>query len=150
ILYIAKSWVLGESTLATAAVVGPPLQSLPTATPWVPEYVLYRDGPRNSSGQNSEGGASTTGTPAPGGTIPTQTSMGYGLTNPDKDNNPPAPANDARTIKPVMTVVYQGANDMLHAFRAGPNIASLAPSPCATYTGVLPTTPPPLPQECGG
>ena len=32
--------------------------------------------------------------------------------------------NDTRTnLKPVMTVVYAPANDMLHAFRAGPNVS---------------------------
>src|SRR5206468_4117309 len=52
-------------------------------------------------------------------------------------------------IKPVMTVVYAGANDMLHAFRAGPNVDSTT-TPC-TYTGVAPNnTPPPSPRECGG
>jgi hypothetical protein len=154
ILYIANSWLLGESTLATAAVVGPPLESLPLATPWVPEYQLYLNGPR-TGGANSEQTSSAPGTPAPGGTIPNQTSRGFGLTDPDKDSptgNPGLPGGglDNRTIKPVMTVVYQGGNDMLHAFRAGPNVASIAPSGCATYTGIPPTVNPGAPIECGG
>jgi hypothetical protein len=146
ILYKAKSWILGESTLATPAVVGPPLDSTPDATPWVPEYTFYVQGPRNSSGANSEQNPTVPGTPAPGGSIPTQTGQGFGLTRPGKDN-PAAPGNDARTIKPVMTVVYAGTNEMLHAFRAGPNV----PSASCTYTGVTPNNVPPAsPTECGG
>ncbi|HKC11673.1 MAG TPA: hypothetical protein VKI41_06410, partial [Vicinamibacteria bacterium] len=146
ILYHAKAWVMGEATLATAAVVGPPLESTPDATPWVAEYNFYIQGPRTGSGANAEQSPTVPGTPPAGGSIPSQTSQGFGLTRPDRDN-PPAPANDGRTIKPVMTVVYAGGNDMLHAFRAGPNIASLS----CTYTGVTPNNvPPAAPTECGG
>lgn len=159
ILYIARSWILGEATLATAAVVGPPLESLPLATPWVPEYQLYLNGPR-TGGANSEQTSSSAAAPAPGGAIPNQTSRGFGLTDPDKDaptGNPglAAGAMDSRSLKPVMTVVYQGGNDMLHAFRAGPNVSSLA-NPCGpggavgSYTGVPPVAPPAPPTECGG
>jgi hypothetical protein len=146
ILYHAKSWVLGEATVATAAVVGPPLESTPDATPWVPEYTFYLQGPRTGTGANAEQNPTVAGTAPPGGSGPSQTNQGFGLTRPDRDN-PPAPANDARTIKPVMTVVYAGSNDMLHAFRAGPNIASAS----CTYTGVTPNNvPPAAPTECGG
>src|SRR6266511_1590994 len=146
ILYKAKSWILGESTLATPAVVGPPLDSTPDATPWVPEYTFYLQGPRTGTGQNAEGGATTPGIPPPGGAIPVQTGQGFGLNRPDKDN-PAAPGNDSRPIKPVMTVVYAGTNEMLHAFRAGPNLLSAS----CTYTGVTPNNVPPAsPTECGG
>ena len=146
ILYKAKSWILGESTLATPAVVGPPLDSTPDATPWVPEYTFYLQGPRTGTGQNAEGGATTPGIPPPGGAIPVQTGQGFGLNRPDKDN-PAAPGNDSRPIKPVMTVVYAGTNEMLHAFRAGPNLLSAS----CTYTGVTPdNVPPASPTECGG
>jgi len=83
ILYKAKPWALAESSLATAAIVGPPISSTPDGTPYVPEYVKFQNGP---------------------GTL----ASGFDL----RKNN--AAGN------PVMTVVYAGANDMLHAFRAGP------------------------------
>ncbi len=117
ILYTKKDWILAESTLATAAVVGPPLQSEPAK--YLDEYVLYRDGPRDSSGFNPDNAG-------------TQIKMGFGLTNPDKDGTTPpsttgAGVADPRALKPVMTVVYVGANDGLHAFRAGPNCSPTIP-----------------------
>lgn len=101
ILYTAKSWVLADSEFATAAVVTQPLPSEPLATPWVAEYQLFRDG--DGAGRpNSDG----------------MLRQGYGLRNPDGDASA---GNDSRNdLKPVMTVVYSPANDMLHAFRAGP------------------------------
>ena len=124
ILYKAKTWVLADSTLATAAVVAPPLQGSPTLFPQ--EYTYLRDGPRDATSKNPD--AATTN----------QITMGFGLANPDADNTTPPSGNatgaiDGRVVKPVMTVVYAGANDMLHAFRAGPNCA---PSTAAcTETG---------------
>jgi hypothetical protein len=124
IIYKAKSWVLADSTLATAAVVAPPLQGSPTIFPL--EYTYLRDGPRDATAKNPDA-ASTN-----------QITMGFGLANPDADNTTPPSGNatgalDGRAVKPVMTVVYAGANDMLHAFRAGPNCA---PSTAAcTETG---------------
>ncbi len=62
--------------------------------------------------------------------------QGYGLRNPDQDQS--GTGNDSRNnLKPVMTVVYAPANDMLHAFRAGPNVS---PSTACN----------PVTNECGG
>ena len=112
ILYSANNWMLPDSTLATAAVVAPPLPDRnvePTATPYVPEYRLYRDGPRDGSGKNPD-------------IAGTQLRQGFGLANPDDDNTVGSGQIDTRNqLKPQMTVVYAPANDMLHAFRAGPN-----------------------------
>jgi hypothetical protein len=92
ILYKPKPWALGESSLATAAVVGPPLD--PPVTPtkdyrpaiFKDEYDKYVKGP---------------------GTL----DQGFGLRIPTSGT------------APVMTVVYAGANDMMHAFRAGTSVA---------------------------
>jgi hypothetical protein len=101
--YQKRAWVLAESTLAAPAVVTPPLQGTPATH--APEYALFRDGPRTASDIATDGLA-----------------LGFGLRNPDKDATSLAsPGADSRTtLKPVMSVVYHGANDMLHAFRAGP------------------------------
>src|SRR6185436_14360748 len=106
IVYHARPWLMAESTLSSAAVVGPPIEITPGTTGFVDEYNKYRDGPRNASDVGQNGLA-----------------QGFGLRNPDKDTTSNAsPGDDGRTtLKPVMTVVYVGANDMLHAFRAGPN-----------------------------
>src|SRR5262249_55401515 len=89
-----------ESTLAAPAIVGPPPQPDPGIHS--SEYRLFRDGVR------------TGGTGLPGA-IP----LGFGLRNPD-DDGPNGPDPLRPSLKPKMTVVYQPANDMLHAFRAGP------------------------------
>jgi len=110
ILYKARSWILADSELATAAVVTPPLPAEPTATPYLAEYSLFRDGPR-VSGTNAE---RSVGSPA-------QVKMGFGLRSPDADGTVATAAVDTKVgLKPVMTVLYAPANDMLHAFRAGP------------------------------
>ncbi|HVR72198.1 MAG TPA: hypothetical protein VMT87_15245 [Vicinamibacteria bacterium] len=97
-----RASLLAESTLAAPAVVTPPLQGNPETH--VAEYKLYRDGPRATGDIAANGIAN-----------------GFGLRNPDVDANTPATGPDTRTtLKPVMSVVYHGANDMLHAFRAGP------------------------------
>jgi hypothetical protein len=121
LFFTARSWVLGDSELATAAVVTQPLPSEPVATPWVAEYQLFRDGDGTSRPDTDE-----------------MVRRGYGLRNPDGDAS--GTGNDTRAnLKPVMTVVYSPANDMLHAFRAGPNVS---PS-----TSCNPATPG---HECGG
>ncbi len=109
LLFKARSWILGDSELATAAVVTPPSLSEPDATPYVPEYILMRDGVRNASSKNPD----TSGTQIP---------KGLGLTRPDDDQTVAKGVPDVRSsLKPVMSVIYAPANDMLHAFRAGPN-----------------------------
>jgi hypothetical protein len=96
-----RGWLMAESTLAAPAVVAPPLQPIPSVHS--AEYTLYRDGPRDGSNNATNG-------------IPN----GFGLRNPDKDRAAQAsPGPDGRTtLKPVMSVVYHAANDMLHAFKA--------------------------------
>jgi hypothetical protein len=114
ILYKPKPWAMAESSLATAAVVGPPIDATPDATPYGPEYKLYHDGPRNGTGQSTVSDDS-------------QVIKGFGLTSPDDDGTVlpsgngtgPVAINSRPTLKPVMSVLYAGANDMLHAFRAG-------------------------------
>jgi hypothetical protein len=109
ILYQVREWILADSTLATPAVIAPPSQQEP-ATYKDPEYFLFRDGPRNSSGQNPD----TTGS---------ELYQGFGLRQPDQDGTVTAvDTPDTRVgLKPAATVVFSPANDMLHAFRAGPN-----------------------------
>jgi hypothetical protein len=102
ILFQERGWLLGDTTLSAVAVVGPPLKVPPAQH--TAEFVLFRDGFRDPStalGVND-------------------IDRGFGLRNPDGDD--PNPQSNA-TLKPVMTVVYLGANDMLHAFRAGPECA---------------------------
>ena len=122
ILYKARSWVLADSELATVAVATPPLPN-PPAEPkiYVQEYDLLTKGPRDASGKNTD-------------TAGLQLRQGFGLRSPDDDNTAgtgtlevdPRPA-----LKPVMTVVYAPANDMLHAFRAGPCYSpSTTPANC--------------------
>jgi hypothetical protein len=109
ILYKARPWILADSEMATAAVVTPPSLSEPEATPYVPEYQLYRDGTRDASGKNIDSSGS-------------QVYQGFGLTQPDNDMTVASGAVDTRAnVKPVMTVIYAPGNDMLHAFRAGPS-----------------------------
>lgn len=102
LLYTARSWVLGDSEMATAAVVTPPQTNGPTGNPYLAEYDTYIKGPR-------------VGSDNPG--TRDQIKQGVGLSLPDDDGSPGTPA----VLEPVMTVVYLPANDMLHAFRAGPN-----------------------------
>ncbi len=132
ILYVANTSILAESTLATPAVVGPPQEELPEATVWKPEYLLYRDGPRDHTNPNKE----------PDGESSFSASMirsGFGLRNPDRDANNVSIGtvqgrvfyqDDARPIKPVMSVLYAGSNLALHAFRAGTNVATNITTAC--------------------
>src|SRR4029453_1882053 len=78
ILYVTRTSILAESTVATPAVVGPPQEELPEGTAWKPEYLLYRDGPRDHSNPaNEPDGEATFG----GSMI----RAGFGLRNPDRD-----------------------------------------------------------------
>jgi hypothetical protein len=112
VLYKAREWVLADSELATAAVVTPPSLSEPDATPYVAEYRLYRDGVGNA---------------------PSEIQQGFGLSRPDNDKTTADPGRPL--LKPVMTVVYAPANDMLHAFRAGPNCVSGSRTNTCTENG---------------
>jgi hypothetical protein len=116
LLFKARSWVLADSELATAGVVTPPNLNEPAV--FVPEYELMRDGPRTATGNPDSAG--------------TQIRQGFGLAQPDDDGTTGSNEIDGRAaLKPVMTVVYAPANDMLHAFRAGPCYSpSTSPSNC--------------------
>jgi hypothetical protein len=128
ILYKAREWVLGDSELATAAVVTPPSLSEPDATPYVAEYKLFRDGAGDKPRTDSDA----------------MIRQGFGLSQPDDDGATASHTADARAgLKPVMTVVYAPANDMLHAFRAGP---SCSPA----FTSYSPLTPNSACAEGGG
>jgi hypothetical protein len=98
----ARGWILGDTTLAAPAIVTPPLKFPPSQH--TAEFILYRDGRRDANAQGIN-----------------EIDKGFGLRNPDGDD--PSPQGNT-ALKPVMTVVYLGANDMLHAFRAGPECAT--------------------------
>ena len=119
ILYKARSWVLADSELATVAVATPPLPAEPKA--YVEEYQLLTKGPRNAAGKNTD-------------TAGLELKQGFGLRNPDDDNTAgsgPLAIDTRSALKPVMTVVFAPANDMLHAFRAGPCYSpSTTPANC--------------------
>jgi hypothetical protein len=104
-LFKARTWIMAESTLAAPGVITPPLQSN-VSTHLSPEYVLYRDGPRD-----------TTVTPKVARNL---TNSGFGLRNPDDDGTPTSQADT--TLKPSMSIALQPTNHMLHAFRAGPQL----------------------------
>ena len=140
LLYTARSWMLADSELATAAIVTQPLPAEPDS--FLQEYSLFRDGPRDGNGKNTSSSSAD------------QVYQGFGLRNPDNDGevgittdtsvtpNVHTGVPDSRTeLKPVMTVVYVPANDMLHAFRAGPNV-----SPSTSCDEVAS----PATDECGG
>ena len=138
ILYQARSWVLADSELATAGVVTPPSLAEPEATPYVKEYRLYRDGAGATPRANSD----------------VMIRQGFGLARPDDDGSASTPptADTRDKLKPVMTVVYAPANDMLHAFRAGPCFSpSSTPANCTPGSAPPPpvVTPPTLPERGG-
>jgi len=108
-----RGWTLPDTTLSTPAVVTPPLRSTPDKHP--AEFVLFRDGRRD---QNREG--------------INEVDLGFGLRNPDFDDSNPQSKVD---LKPIMTVIYIGAQDMLHAFRAGPNCGATDPTQCGEQGG---------------
>jgi hypothetical protein len=118
LLYTARTWLLAESTIATPGFVGPPGE-LPTVK-HSKEWVVYTDGPRKLDNSMA------TSNPI---------ENGFGLRNPDR--LAPLPVDTSGELEPVMTVVYVGANDMLHAFRAGPQ-------------GCTATTCPSTGKEAGG
>jgi hypothetical protein len=132
VLYAPSTAILAESTVATPAVIGPPQEEQPEGTVWKPEYLLYRDGPRDHTNPAKE----------PDGVSAFTAGMvrsGFGLRNPDRDANNTSIgtvqgrvfyANDARPIKPVMSVLYAGSNLALHAFRAGTNVATTITTAC--------------------
>jgi hypothetical protein len=131
LLFKARDWVFADSELATAAVVTPPSLSEPEATPYVAEYKLYRDGTRDTNGKNID----------PAGD---QIRQGFGLTQPDDDKTVGSGTPDTRAgVKPVMTVIYSPSNDMLHAFRAGPNCSP-------AFSSHSPLTVNPACSETGG
>jgi hypothetical protein len=139
LLYRARTGgLLAETTLAQPALVTPPANKLPTVHS--SEYLLYRDGPRIRTGANTgENPVNCFGVPC--------TSLGFGLRNPDRDGRELTPSRASgqsrQLLKPVMSVVYVAANDMLHAFRAGPCLSSAGL--CAE-----PTNGAPLGLEDGG
>lgn len=117
LLYRQRAWNLGESTLAAPAVAGPPSAKEPGRH--VAEYGLYINGPRDS------------GT----GVAINALAQGFGLRNPDDDGTTdPEDADTRMTLKPVMSVIYHAANDMLHAFRAGPCRNASGASVCSDNT----------------
>ncbi len=146
VLYVARTSILAESTVATPAVVGPPQEELPEGTAWKPEYLLYRDGPRDHTNPaNEPDGEATFG----GAMI----RSGFGLRNPDRDgrNNTIGTvqgrvfyANDSRGMKPVMSVLYAGSNLALHAFRAGTSVATAITTACGSATAEI------TGRDCGG
>lgn len=98
LLYQDRDWLMGDTVLSSVAVATPPLRFEPSQH--ISEFVLYRDGRRDADGQGVD-----------------EVELGFGLRNPDFDDENP---ESKTALKPVMTVVYHGANDMLYAFRAGP------------------------------
>jgi hypothetical protein len=142
ILYVARTEILAESTVATPAVVGPPQEELPEGTAWKPEYELYRDGPRDHGDPTTE----------PDGKALFDANViraGFGLRNPDRDGTNVSIGtvqgrvfyqNDSRPIKPVMSVLYAGSNLALHAFRAGTSVATSITTACT----------PSATTDCGG
>jgi hypothetical protein len=142
-LFVARSQILAESTLATSAVVSPPQEELPEATTWQTEYTLYRDGPRTHTNATKEPDGEN-----PGGSALIRS--GFGLRNPDADGNNTVAGSvqgrifyndDARlTLKPVMSVLYAGTNSALHAFRAGPSVKTVVTTACTPSATV----------DCGG
>jgi hypothetical protein len=108
LLFKDRGWLLLDTILGAPAIVGPPLRSAPGAH--VLEFALFRDGRRDAANQQGID----------------DLDRGFGLRNPDFDDADPETKPD---LKPTMTVVYHPANDMLHAFRAGPNCGPSAGLP---------------------
>ena len=104
LLFKARPWILGDSELATAAVVTPPLPAEPDGDSVPAEYGLFRDGPRRERREHRQPAAcrsrwasacATPTTTAPSATDAADT------TRPN--------------LKPVMTVLY--APGQRHAAR---------------------------------
>jgi hypothetical protein len=109
VLYSKRDWILADGTSATPAIAAPPPSG--TASIHSAEYLLYTNGPRDAGGHAGNG-----------------VLAGLGLAAPDADGSAGSAAD--QSLKPVMTVVYHAANDMLHAFRGGP-----CPALCTGETG---------------
>ncbi len=124
ILYQARAWILADSTLGDPAVVAPPVFASPDNGGFGTEYQLMRDGPRNTSTNVASNGID----------------VGLGLRSPDADALNSG-VDTRTTLKPVMTVLYVPANDMLHAFRAGPSQATSGAPPNCTVSASA---------DCGG
>lgn len=122
LLFTDRGWIMGDTTLAAPAIVGPPLRGAPSEH--LVEFALFRDGRRSSVDQQGID----------------DLDRGFGLRNPDFDDADPATKPN---LKPTMTVVYHPANDMLHAFRAGPDCG---PDPGVEFK---PLTPPASCTEMG-
>lgn len=111
--------MLAESTNSTPAVIGQAPDSPPESDAGEKNaWLLLRDGPRTAAGDAIDA-----------------VDSGFGLNSPDADGKekPPNATGTFRVnLKPAMDVVYYGGNDMLHAFRAGPQ--------CTAATGPCPST----------
>jgi len=103
LIFESRDWLLSDTQFAAAAIATPPLRFEPSAH--VSEFTIYRDGTRDVTGEGED-----------------KLQFGFGLRNPDFDNANPAADVD---LKPVMTVVYLGTNDRLHALRGGPRCPTL-------------------------
>jgi hypothetical protein len=100
LIYRERGWLLADSAFSQPVVVGPFLGSDPPRH--VPEFILFREGRRGTDGRAVQ---------------PAELDKGFGITNPDRDEPQPAGQGDL-PLKPIMTVVFVGANDGLHAFKA--------------------------------
>jgi hypothetical protein len=96
LLFTDRGWLLRDSSLAAPAIMTPPLKFTPAQHS--AEWVLFRDGRRDSARQGIDEG-----------------DQGFGLRNPDFDNPNPSSFTN---LKPRKTIVFIGSNDMLHAFSA--------------------------------
>jgi hypothetical protein len=114
-VFVRRDWVLADSTLAVPAVMGPPIQALPTGT-FEAEYKLFRDSVGTTQSANDSAAR-----------------VGFGLRNADDGVTAGFPANPSL---PSMTVAFVPANDMLHAFRAGPSCPVPPYSTCAEQGGI--------------
>lgn len=117
LLFRRRSSILAESTLASPAMVPPPLENKPALH--ASEYQLFRDGPR---------------VPGSGAAV-NAIAQGFGMRNPDKESPQSAASTNDGNLKPRATVVYHPSNAALHAFRAGPSCATLPTSSCAESGG---------------
>ena len=113
LFFADRGWTFPDTTNSSPAVVTPPLRATPDKH--TSEFVLFRDGRRDQNRQGIN-----------------EIDMGFGLRNPDFDDAFPQTKPD---LKPIMTVIYIGAQDMLHAFRAGPNCGNSDPTQCAEQGG---------------
>jgi hypothetical protein len=100
--YNRRAWLLAESTNASPAIITPPPADYPEMH--TGEWSLFINNPSNSTSYIDEG---------------------YGMRNPEYAGG------SGTAFMPVMSVIYYAANDMLHAFRAGPKVCT-APGSCPT------------------